>query len=224
MKRTTRITALLFAGFLLALSAGCASGPRYSGFLGDYYKNLGPGREGGAKLTWLNPGADLKKYNKVMIDSVIFFFADDSDYKGIDPQTMKDLADAFNLELVNALKDRYTIVADPGPGVVRLRFAITGVSQSRPVQSAVSSIIPAGLAISAVKKGVGGSWSGSGAVSAEFMAVDSKTNQVLVIAVDEKTAGFTDRFSKWGSADEAFKFWAHRVRLYMDEIQAAKGK
>jgi hypothetical protein len=180
--------------------------------------------EGGARMFWQKPGVDFSKYKKLMIDSVIFFFADDSEYKGIDPQEMKELADAFNLELVNALKDTFPIVSDPGPDVARLRFAITGVKQSRPVWSGISSVIPVGMAVSLVRKGVSGSWTGAGGISAELMVVDTATNEMIIAAVDERTAGYTERFSKWGSAQEAFKFWAGRVKAFIDKAQSQPAK
>jgi hypothetical protein len=136
---------------------------------------------------------------------------------------MKDLADAFNKQIVAAFKDKYVIVAEPGPDVMRIRFAITGFKQSRPVLSAVTSIVPVGLAVSVVKKGVAGSWTGSGATSAEMMALDSMTNKVIAVAVDDRTAGFTERFSKWGSADEAFKFWAERLVKFIDTEKIVGG-
>lgn len=61
----------------------------------------------------------------------------------------------------------------PGPDVVRLHIAITDLKQSRPVLSADTTVIPVGLAISVIKRGVGGSWAGSDATGAEFMALDS---------------------------------------------------
>jgi len=103
-----------------------------------------------------------KKYDRFMIDSVIFYLSDKSDYKGIDPQEMKELADEFNKAIVAAFKDRYPIVADPGPNVARLRVAITNIRQSRPGVSAVTSIIPVGIGVSLIKKGATGGWSGSG--------------------------------------------------------------
>ena len=223
MKKALKIFAVVFIGLALITSTGFAEDPKYSGFLESYYKNLKPGPEGGGKLRWLEPSANFAKYNKFMIDSVIFYFADDSEYKGIDPQEMKDLADAFNKQIVAAFKDKYVIVAEPGPDVMRIRFAITGFKQSRPVLSAVTSIVPVGLAVSVVKKGVAGSWTGSGATSAEMMALDSMTNKVIAVAVDDRTAGFTERFSKWGSADEAFKFWAERLVKFIDTEKIVGG-
>jgi hypothetical protein len=79
-----------------------------------------------------------------------------------------------------------------------------------------------GMAFSLVKKGVTGSWSGAGAASAELETLDSLTNDVIAVAVDEKTAGYTERFSKWGSAQEAFKFWAERIVKSIDDNRAMK--
>lgn len=157
-----------------------------------------------------------------MLDSVVFFFSDDSEYKGIHPQEMKEIGDAANKALVEAFKDKYTIVAEPGPDVVRIRFAITDIEKSSPVTSGVSSIIPIGLAVSVVKKGATDAWIGSGATTAEMMALDSLTNQVIAAAQDERRAGFTERFTKWGSAEDAFKYWGEHVVLYLDDVRAGK--
>ncbi|MFZ2039281.1 MAG: DUF3313 domain-containing protein, partial [Desulfobacterales bacterium] len=151
-----------------------------------------------------------------------FFFNEESEYKGIDAQQLKELADAFNLQLVNTIQASFPIVAEPGPDVVRLRFAITDLKQSNPVVSGVTSVVPVGLGISLIKKGSTDSWSGSGATGAEVMVLDSMTNQVIAVAKDEKTAGFTERFSKWGSAEEAFAFWAGRVKLFLENAHAGK--
>jgi hypothetical protein len=153
-----------------------------------------------------------------MLDSVVYFFADNSEYKGIDATELKELADQFNKALVDALQDSYPIVTEPGIDVLRLRFAITNLKQSYPGLSAITTVVPVGLGISVMKKGATGSWTGSGATSAEMMALDSMTNDVIAVAEDDQSASFGERFSKWGSAEEAFKFWAERVKLYLDSV------
>jgi hypothetical protein len=189
------------------------------GFLNGYYDKLEPGPKGGAKMRWLKPGVDFRKYNKIMLDSIIFYFADDSENKGIDAREMTELADKCNREIFDVLNDTYPIVAEPGPDVMRLRIAITDLKQSRPTLSAVTTVIPIGLAISAIKKGAGGSWTGAGATRAEFMAIDSMTNDVIAVAQDEKKAGFEGRFTKWGSAEDAFRFWAERIKFLLDKAR-----
>ena len=189
-----------------------------AGLLEGYYGKLGPGPKDGAKLRWLKPGVDFSKYEKFMIDSVVFFLADESEYKGIDGNEMKELTDAFNLELIYALNDKYPMVSEPGPDVIRIRIAITDVKLSKPVLSGVTTIVPVGLAYSLVKKGTTGAWTGSGEIGVELLAIDTMTNEVIAAAQDERIAGFTERFSKLGSAKDAFKFWAGRIRMFFDKV------
>lgn len=202
---------LMVVGIMLL--AGCATTQTKSssGFLGEYYQNLKPGEgENAPKLIWIKPGADFAKYNKVLVDYVVFAFAEDSDYKGINADEMKKIADAASLALVTALKDKFPIVSEPGPDVLRVRVAITDLKQSNPVLSGVTSVVPVGLAVSLVKKGTTDAWTGAGATTAELMALDSVTNEVLGAGQDQKSAGFAERFTKWGAAEEAFTYWGER--------------
>ncbi len=204
--------------------AGCAAtAPPKTGFLGEYYKNLTPASEGGvAKLRWLKPGVDFAKYKKVMVDYVVFALADDSEYKAISGDEMKQLGDAASLALVNAIKKKDTIVAEPGPDVWRLRMAIVGLKQSNPVISGITTVIPIGLGISIIKKGAAGAWSGAGATQAEAMLLDSMTNEVLAVGTLEYTAGFTERFTKWGSIEDAFKYWGEKGAEAVGALRAGK--
>jgi hypothetical protein len=168
-------------------------------------------------LRWVKPGVGFYKYKKFMVDYVVFALADDSESKVINGDEMKKLGDACTLAIIDALKDKYPIVSEPGPDVLRLRFAIVDLKQSRPALSAVTTVIPIGLGISLIKKGATDSWSGSGATTSQWMVLDSATNEVIIVAEDEYRAGFTERFSKWGSAEEAFKYWGKRIRKIADE-------
>ena len=157
-----------------------------------------------------------------MVDSVVFFLADESDYKGIDPQEMKELADAFNRELAAAFKDKWPIVAEPGPDVARLRIAITNIHPSRPGVSAVTSVVPVAMGVSLVKKGATGGWSGSGDTCIEVMGLDSTTNEIHILAFDQQKAAFEQRFSKWGSAYDAFKLWSEKTVEFIDHYKGVK--
>jgi len=223
MRNAVQIVLAVVVGLALFVpTAFAAEKPPFSGFLGNpsVYDLLTPGPDG--TLRRLEPGVDFKKYNKYMVDSVIFFLADNADYKGIDPQEMKELSDEFNKALVAAFKDKWPIVAEPGPDVARIRTAITNVKPSRPGVSTVSSIMPVGLAVSIVKKGVTGGWSGSGETAAEMMVLDSVTNKIIAMGVDQRKAAFEERFSKWGSASDAFKFWSERLVQHIDALHGIK--
>lgn len=224
MNKTIRSAMVIILGILFAGFPAFGADMQFSGFLGNpgVYDLLKPGPDGGVKLRWQKEGISPRKYNKFMVDSVIFFLADKSDYKGIDPQDMKNMADHFNKEIVMAFKDKYPIVSEPGPDVARIRIAITNVQPSRPGVSFVTSVVPIGLGVSLIKKGVTGGWAGSGETGMEVIVLDSTTNEAVFLAADTQKAAFESRFSKWGSATDAFKFWADKAVQYIDADKGVK--
>jgi hypothetical protein len=138
-----------------------------------------------------------------MVDYVVFALAEDSEYKAISGDEMKELGDAASLTLVKAVKEKHQVVAEPGPDVCRLRMAIVGLKQSNPVLSGITSVLPVGLGLSIIKRGVVGAWAGAGATQAEAMLLDSMANEVLAVGYLEYEAGFTERFTKWGAVEDA---------------------
>jgi putative nucleotidyltransferase with HDIG domain len=178
-----------------------------------------PGPPGGARLRWIRPGTDFARYRGLMFDQVLFFFAPDSEYKGMDPKELKELADLFHRQFRNALKKNYPIVKTPGPDVVRIRFAITDLKQNRRV---LSDIWPSGFGLTNLEKGLRASWSDSGATSIEVIVLDSMTNAPIMAAIDDQKTGLKEKFTKWGSAEDAFKFWAYRTRFFLDQVREEK--
>jgi hypothetical protein len=203
---------------------GAAAAPQTEGFLNGYYKYLQPGPEGGAKMRWLKPGVNFAQYNKIILEHVVFFFDDTSEYKGIDTQELDEVAKEADLALVKALKDKYPIVTEPAPDVLRIRFAITNLKATKPALGVITTatmILPVGAAISLVKKAATGSWTGSGATGAELMAIDSMSNEVIAVARDDHSAAFFDRYTKYGSVENAFEMWGERLVAFLED---AKGK
>jgi len=92
---------------------------QYSGFLHDYSRLEKMPDDGG--LRWISDA--LQGYDKVLIDPVVLH---------PDPGTSRVvLLNGIKVHLDNglraALKNKVSLVSDVGPGVVRLRPAITGV-------------------------------------------------------------------------------------------------
>ena len=69
------------------------------------------------------------------------FLTPNPDYKGMQPDAMKRMTDAFRMEFVGALASGYQVVNQPGPDVLRVRIAITGVQPTSPALG-VTDFIP----------------------------------------------------------------------------------
>ena len=223
-----RLSVLLIGLMLLAAfvttTAASAAKIKYQGIFvpQEYVNKFEPSPYDKQALRWIRPGVDHAKYGKFMVDYVVFALAPDSDYKGIDADEMKQLADAASLAVVNAIQEKYSVVSEPGPDVARVRFAIVDLKQSRPGVSAVTSVVPAGIGISLLKKGATGKWAGSGMTKGEVMVLDSTTNEVLAAGYADYTAKFTERFSKWGSVEEAFKHWGGMIADQLTRLREGK--
>ncbi len=192
-----------------------------SGFLGDY-SQLVKGGENKPNLIYVKSGIDLRPYDKVMIDQVVVFINPDSEHKGIQPDQMMELSKYFHQALIDSFKVRYEIAEGPGPGVLRIRTAITDVEPGRPVANSMSTVIPVGMAASAVNRAVNDSNLGVGRASVEVELLDSVSEERLAAAIDRREGRKRVVSSKWTDIKAAFKYWAERMRIWVDQQKALK--
>ena len=225
---------------VLTMLSGCAStngkakedeGPKYSGFLSDYSK-LEPDPDGSKAMHYLNPQADMKKYNKFLLERIIVWIKDDAEYKGIDPDAMKAMTDYFHEAIVRELGSDYTLVTEPGPDVLRVRIAVTDLVPTKPAMSLIVLAVPfasaADLASGAATKGGAGSPPYLGRAAVEVEGIDSETLQTVFSYVEERrgkkydvedpAGGYLKGFTEWGHVKKAFDYWAKKFRTRMDEI------
>lgn len=210
----------IFLALILSLVSGCAAHKmeevHKAGFLGDY-SQLKQGGEDQAVLTYIKPGVNFKVYKKLMIDPVEIWYSPDVEYKGIQPDQLKELTDYFHNALVKAVEDRYPVVNAPGEDVLRIRAAITDVIPGKPVTGTLSTLIPIGIAISGTKKAATGTHASVGQTAVEAELIDSLTYERLAAAVDRR-AGKKGAFrGEWDDAKDAFDLWAERLRNRLDE-------
>jgi len=52
----------------------------------------------------------------------------------------------------------------------------------------------------------------------EFELLDSQSNERLSAGVDRRAGSKIDSMTKFGTAEDAFKFWAQRLRTRLDEF------
>lgn len=218
MRMCKRMLLITLLCMTVSLGIACAGleVKEYSGFLGDY-SQLKPGPEGGVAKVYVKEGVDFTKYKKLMCDEVVFYFKEDAANKGISADEMKELSEKFHRAFIDKVGNAYPMVGEPGPDVLRVRAAITDVDLPNRAINTVTTIVPSGLALSLVKKGLTGKSSGVGEISMEFELLDSQTNERLAAGVDRRAGAKVDSFTKFGSADEAFKFWAGRLRTRLDQ-------
>jgi len=187
------------------LLGGCAAGRmddvEESGFLVDY-SQLTPGGEDRAALTYVKPGVDFKKYDTIMFDRVSVWLSPEAETRGIDPAVFKKMSDYFQNALIDAVKDGYTVVDQPGANVLRVRAAITDVEPSNPVAKAVSV-----------------DNMGTGGAEAEFELLDSMSSERLAAAVDRRRGGKPASRAVWEDTKDVFDYWAKRFRVRLDEFR-----
>lgn len=219
MKRSWRLLCcLLLSGLLTGCAASGMKDVQTTGFLGDY-SMLKPGGEDRAALLYIKPGQDFRSYDKIMFDRVTVWLSRDADYGGIDPALLKELTDYYQMALLDAVKDRYQVVDRPGPGVLRVRVAITDVKPSKPVSNTISTIMPIGWAVSGATKVTTDENLGTGEAATEIEFVDAMTNERLAAAVDRRQGGKGAFRGKWDDTKDAFDFWAKRFRQRLDEMR-----
>jgi hypothetical protein len=227
-KNTISIIAVIAIG---VLAGGCASTMQQrsvsgSGFLSDYSQLQARGGDT-ALLSYINPEADFQTYTKIMIDPVRAYAKDKSSSLAMmSKEDQQHLLNYFDAALREQLKTSYTLVNQPGPGVLRLRVAVTEASGSKVVMDTVSTILPIGLAVSGAKAIATGEHLNVGDIGAESEGIDSVTGKRLFAAVDarvgRKVTFKFDKLNQWHTAEDAFDFWAKQLQTRLAGAQAGK--
>ena len=177
-------------------------------FLVNECSLLTPGGEGQNALRWLNPAAQWTQYNKIMIDPVTFWGGSTTSISASDQQM---LVNYFNQQLNKELGQKFQIVTEPGPGVMKLDVAIVDASSATPGLRSISMIVPQARVLSTLKDLATGTFPFVGAAQAEARVTDSVSGEVLGLFVDKRVGGgsFTTGFQwRWGDAENAVNHWA----------------
>jgi hypothetical protein len=196
----------------IAMSSGCSQRRMAkTGFLSDYTK-LQPVSD--SSLRYVDKQA-LRSYSGFIVDQVVVHFHDgakaiETKSKGkLTQQDVADITNYFHSTLVKLITDAgFKVVYQPGPGVARIRTAITDMEETNVVLAAV----PQTRLITGA--GVGGA-------SVEFEIVDSQTGRQLGAALETRAGSripFTG-LSDWGGAKAAIDNWAKRVKERLEEAR-----
>jgi len=210
------------------------------GFLSDYSK-ISTTKDDTGSYEYVDPAVDFSKYNKLLVDRIKIFFKDDSEYKGIDPDELKVLTDYFYEALNKEVGDAYPLVKEPGPGVMRLRIAVTDLVPNKPEASVATLVIPFAWVADAgtgVAKGETGSTVFTGEATIEMEALDSVSSQQLAAHIETETGkkynwakgvtkgvtGYMNAYSKWNYTKTAMDDWAKLLRVRLDAAHGITDK
>ena len=226
MKTTLRTALILMIGFaVIIVSIGATSKKMpISGFLTDY-SLLKEDPEGLVQWKYFKDGANFGAYDKIIIDHATFFFKEDSDYKGIHPTELTELAQNLHKAFLVTLARAYSFTDKPGPGTMRVRLAITDLVPGKPGTGVMTTVVPFGLAASFIKKAVTGSHIGMAQISGEAELVDSQTGEILAAAIDNKMGQkqkLGKSFTKWGQIEVIFNGWAENFSKRLDKHSGRK--
>ena len=156
-----------------------------TGFLSDYSLLTKGDGDHEALLRYTNPDADWRSYKKVMIDSVAVW--KNKETKDVSPEDLQMLTDFAYGQMHDALSQDYTIVTQPGPGVMRATFAITEAEASDAALDTITSIIPQTRILTGAKGLVVGGQPGFvGTAGMEVKIVDAQNGKLLAMAVDRR--------------------------------------
>jgi len=193
---------IILAVGIMGVLGGCEEEQQTTtGFLSDYsyLKQVSD-----TSYRHIKPGA-LRGYSAFIIEPVAIHFHSKSKGGNISSQDLSHLRQFMYAELRTAISGKYRIVTTPGPGVARLRVALTDIKQSKTIQNLMPITKMAGT--------------GLGGASMEAELLDSQTG-VQIAAVVETQSGnrlSLDGVSKWGDTEAVMKGWAQRFRKRLDE-------
>jgi hypothetical protein len=126
------------------------------------------------------------------------------------------LTDFFYAALLDELSKKFTIAKTPGPGVLRLRAALTQAKGAKVAMKAITTVVPQ-LRVLTTVVGVGADVAVTvGGATAEMEVTDSITGERLAAAVDERVGkkAFT-QLKKWSDVKAACEFWAEGVTQFL---------
>ena len=186
------------------LMSACATtpAPHVSGFL-DSYDGFEPDPADSSLLWWERPDFNWTDYHGVLLEPVSVYYHPEAKQHEILPQELENLRVVFHDAVVAELGDDFAVTADPAPGILRIRCAITEVIPSNPGVNLVTSLV------AFVAVDVGGA-------AIEFEILDSLTGERLAAGVDQKLGKSIDglaNLTRLGQAEHAFRDWAAELRV-----------
>jgi len=192
--------------------------PAATGFLAGDYALLRPGKEGQAALVYVNPDVPWRTYSKVLLEPVQFWAASGATVSAADQHVLT--AYFYNV-LAAQLGKTFTMVAEPGPGVMTVQVALNNATGAVPVLRSVSVLIPQARLLNFAQSLGTGSYAFVGSAEAEAKIVDSVTGQLLCAGADRRQGGMQIASAaqwQWGDAEKIMEYWATTISGRLQQL------
>jgi hypothetical protein len=194
---------------LAGLAGGCYTEKQVeSGFLDGNYSLMKPVNDDPKHRVYVNKPL-LQKYDKFMVDPVVVRIAPDAPGFNIDPKDLEQLAEYMRAQIIKQGSPYFQYVEQPGPGVARIRAAITGVTKGEPAMNVLPQTKLTGV--------------GLGGAAYESEVVDSQTGQLIQCSMNASKGNMADiggGLQEWGNARALLDKW---IREGLERTAADKG-
>ena len=195
----------------------------FSGFM-DNYDQLRRA-DGFSEFVWgyAKKPLILREYDKAIVDPVLVSFHPEAKGVAIDPGKLAELTTFFRDQVVEELSKvrAVELVDQPGPGVMRVRIAITDLDVARSsanVGAKIAGTATAGVGFLVPSVDVGGA-------TMECEVLDSATGERLVAVVDTDRGRRMLNFKSMksaGDAKAAMREWARDFRRNLERIHQGR--
>jgi len=203
-------------GLLLGLApiwlVGCAAPAAKTGFLKDYSK-LEPHPDIDGRHRYINPNMNAGDYSKFIVDPVVLSLSEKGKGRGIDQKDLNEQVTFFHQKIVEELEQGYQVVSSPGPGVARVRVAITDIDKTNPLLN--------------IHPGTKLTGAGLGGAGMEAELVDSVTSRTIAAAIDNQKGSRLSLVAglKWfGHAQAVMETWAEDLKKFIDQAHGKPSK
>jgi hypothetical protein len=204
----------------LALLGGCKSTPEAppSGFLGDY-SELQPATDREGVMLYLDKSANFQPYTKLMLDPVQVLVTPNPEQPPPSPEMLQRVGMQFQDSLRRALAPQYQVVDQPGPDVLRVRSAITGLEAAKPAAGAID-YLPF-KAIYNVGREAAGAGPRVAELRAEIEVLDPSGKRVAAATATRKGDQKLEQGEQitWESLQPITDYWAQNFRTRLDQLR-----
>jgi hypothetical protein len=191
-----------------------------SGFLRNY-SQLKPGKEGQMQLVYINHSVDWNHYTAAQFESVTLWPGKNGKLASLSPQDQQMLADRLYKAVYDAVSKEIKMVKGPGPGVARLRVALTEAEPTNVPLNAIATVVPQLRLLSTIVGLSADTALTVGSATIEGDVTDSMTGERLAAFVDERVGQRSvQAFGTWSQVQAAFDHWGQQMAQRLVQLRS----